>query len=143
MNEITFKSSLFTAFCHSKGLNNEITLRRDLSVLLNSKLLENFDVNVLKDYIKTLGSFNEKEQSIISNVPDSQLTAFIKSRHIQQPSDVLKYSDSLHELCERYKSSFKDVVKYSHDQKLRADEERKERETIKKVHQKLLSSKND
>lgn len=143
MNDITFKSSLFTPFCHTKGLNNEITLRRDISVLLNSALLENFDSNVLKDYIKTLGSFNAQEQEIISKVPDSQLVAFVKSRHIQQPSDVLRYSDDLRNMCDHYKESFKDLVKSARERNVREAEEREERETIKKVHQKLLSSSTD
>lgn len=140
MAEITIQKNLFSPFIHQK-VGDSVCVRRDLSVLLNSKLLENFDSNVLKDYIKTLGSFNEQEQDIISKVPDSQLSAFIKSRHIQQPSDVLRYSEELSKLCDDYKESFKDVSKSFHDRQVREAEEREERETIKKVHQKLLGSK--
>lgn len=142
MAEISIQKNLFSPFIHQK-VGDSVCVRRDLSVLLNSKLLENFDSNVLKDYIKTLGSFNEQEQDIISKVPDSQLVAFVKSRHIQQPSDVLRYSDDLRNMCDHYKESFKDVVNSARERKVREAEDREERETIKKVHQKLLSSSKD
>lgn len=96
----TFQPSVFTALQYDEvNLNNsKVSLRhRDIHFILADKALSDVDPNQVKEFINPL---NSAPENLDANFDDEQLSAFCRSRYIQEPSDIDNYVKSLNNFTE-------------------------------------------
>ena len=83
---------------------HSITYRRDITILLNAKIAEQLDPIQYKQAIQPRLS-----KDIYKGLSDSQLFDTVKSRYIQQSSDVLDYCDALRAKHRQISDELKEV----------------------------------
>lgn len=94
---VLFKPSIVTPLsvipmCESKDGEKCLAHVNDIYMLFNQERL-----NLLgRDNVNSwLSSLNSSVQSAVKQLPDSELMKFIKSRHIQSPSELQAYASYL------------------------------------------------
>ena len=91
----TFQPCIFTALQYDRVTLNKskVLLRhRDIHFLLADKALDDIDPNQVKQFIEPL---SVPSDNLDAQFDDEQLSAFCRSRYIQQPSDIDNYVDAL------------------------------------------------
>lgn len=91
----TFQPCIFTALQYDRVTLNKskVLLRhRDIHFLLADKALNDIDPNQVKQFIEPLSLPSD---NLDAQFDDEQLSAFCRSRYIQQPSDIDNYVNAL------------------------------------------------
>lgn len=91
----TFQPCIFTALQYDRVTLNKskVLLRhRDIHFLLADKALNDIDPNQVKQFIEPL---SVPSDNLDAQFDDEQLSAFCRSRYIQQPSDIDNYVNAL------------------------------------------------
>lgn len=105
----TFQPSVFTALQYDMVTLNKskVTLRhRDIHFILADKALSDIDPNKVKEFISPL---NIAPENLDANFDDEQLSAFCRSRYIQEPSDIDNYVSSLKNFTDNLSSYAKNL----------------------------------
>lgn len=72
-----------------------VTLTSDIYMLFNQQRLDKLSRERLVDYFNNLSVQQPKFSELRSNLTDSQLISFVKSRFIQSPSELMAWSNYL------------------------------------------------
>lgn len=74
-----------------------IRLHNDLSILLNQKRLDKMTADALQKWFDSTSALNSVDNlaDIRKGLGDEQLVQFMKSRYIQSPSELQRYSSYL------------------------------------------------
>lgn len=81
----------------------------DVKLLFNQqRLVEQIGLDSVRNWLSSMGT----PQSVsTANFSDEQLLTFVKSRYVQAPSDMLKWSEFLNNSATELLNDFDDIVK--------------------------------
>lgn len=85
-------------------------LHDDVYMLFNQQRLDKMSQQYLLDYINTMPSVSSSLSSIRKKMSDSQLLKFIKSRYIQAPSDLQRWSKYLEMMADSELTSIREAA---------------------------------
>lgn len=87
-----------------------VRYRDDVYMLFNQERLDKMSQQYLIDYVNTMPSVSSSLSSIRKKMSDSQLLKFIKSRYIQAPSDLQRWSKYLEIMADSELSSIREAA---------------------------------
>lgn len=94
--------------------NSTITAVTDVFILMNNKrIIEDLGIDTVKNWLSQLQPGNDRLASAFDKLSDDELFKFIKSRHIQSPSDLLKWSKYINDNLEFMSEEAKRAVESS------------------------------
>lgn len=117
---------------NDKGVK-EYKLVNDVALLFNQQRLENLGVDTAKDWLSNIQARLSAPLKEVPKLTDTQLLQFIKSKHIQTPSELMSWSKYLDNEVQSQKQQAEDEKTFNSNlAKLRArifgDEEKKDKE---------------
>lgn len=81
----------------------------DVTLLFNQhRILESLGIDTVRNWLASMGS---PQSFSTAGFTDEQLLSFVKSRYVQAPSDMLKWSKWLSDNMERNIEDFQNVVR--------------------------------
>lgn len=110
-------------------------ITNDVGLLFNQRRLENLGTDTARDWLSDVQGRLAQPLKEAPNLTDSQLMDFIKSKHIQTPSELLSWSKYLDNQAESLKqkdeeeSTFKENLKKLRAKIFGTSEEKKEDDT--------------
>ena len=105
----------------------------DVKLLFNQqRLVEQIGLDSVRNWLSSMGT---PQSMSTANFSDEQLLTFVKSRYVQAPSDMLKWSEFLNNSATELLNDFDDIVKKNKKQQEFIDNLKKYRDSQNNKHE--------